>query len=455
MKIKKMFTGHEYLRKWIVYSVSFSLFLMLIWAILIFFINMEGLTISMFDGLRSRGFSEDNIYATQISSTFIIVGLVSFLSGSGEDVLWENTVRYSLVNPKIINFISMASFLIVDLLFASVAFFANLKNSFFIFFLVNMILLFIMTYKMIGAFFARESIKNELIKNFKRESDDRKREKIDELRDRTMALIIKNQYSIVEENLDFLNSVGCINELVYILRFVSKNNANQFWIFINKYNLLENESIRKISRELCMTLISSHKNIELERQILEMLYGDSGMSHFREAIVKYCSNSGLNNIQTEHKTEHLGDFQRFHDHYGEIIDERVKNAINIPFSNYINNESDMLPIGILLTAYTESNIEAFETVLSFMVKLKANYAEIFNDFIENTVLKPIEIEKSDPAYAFSISRIKARIAVDFISERDRELIQNIIVQSKNSILLTENNIRQLSELALTPIRYNQ
>ena len=446
---------YGYLKKWVMYSMTFAIILLLIWTILIWSVGIEKLTVTLFSNLRARGFSEDNIYAAQISSTFIIVGLVSFLSDSGEDVLWENTVRYSLVNPKIFNFISMAAFLIVNLLFSSVSFFAKLENSFFIFVVIDMILLFVMTYRMIGAFFARESIKKEIIKKFYQENDDSRKEIIGELRDRIMSAVMNNQYTVVEEDLDFLNSAGYKDELVFILRFISKNNANQFWIFINKYDLLENESIRKISRELCMTLIFSHKNIELERQILEMLYGDTGVSHFRDAIIKYCNNSILKSIQTEHKTEHMGDFQRFQNHYKEIIEESVKRDINIPFSNYINNESDLLPIDILLTAYTESNIEAFETVLSFMVNLKANYAEIFNDFITNAVLKPEEIEKSDPAYAFSNSMIRAKIAVDFISERDRELIQNIIVHSNNSVLLTETNIRQLSELALTPIRYKQ
>lgn len=453
-KIIKQRKNKNYCSKWFTYSCLFALVLVALWAFCVYVLKIQNYTLYFWENLRSRGFSEDNIYATQISSTFIIVSLVSFLSEGGEDVLWENTVRYSLVMPKLFNFISLAAFLVVDLAASTIAFFCNAPNSYFLFFIIDMILLFIMTYKMIGAFFARDAIKGKLERIFSNLSDTEKKNILADLSDKTTTYIVKNQFSKVEENFKFLYETNNIAELVELLCFVSRINENQFWLYVNKYKVVDNSKIRITLRELCISLISNHKNIEMEAQILNLLYGEAGMQYYRDALETYCKGSNLKAINTEHKTEHQGDFERFKSHYSELIDEWVENEINKPFSKYFN-ENEWFPMDLLLVAYNEKNIQAFETVLSFILSLRRNYEDVFNTYIKENLLKPKEAAEFDYAYQYSNSAIKTKIKVEFITQKDRELIQNMILQKNQSVLLTENNKAMLSELALSTIKYNQ
>ena len=116
-KIGLMF--QKYWVKWLVYASACAFIHFLIIRIVVdtpYIIQFLSNVISVLR-VDARNYSEDNLYAAQISSTFIMVTLVSFLSGSGENILWENSVRYSLVNPKVVNFISITVALIINTIF--------------------------------------------------------------------------------------------------------------------------------------------------------------------------------------------------------------------------------------------------------------------------------------------------------------------------------------------------
>ena len=86
----------------------------------------------------------------------------------------------------------------------------------------------------------------------------------------------------------FLNKKSRERELEELLKNIGKNNPNQYWNMVEKFGLLENDHIRAFSEEICITLIRNHKNIELEKKILEVLYGDSSISYYRKQIIDYC-----------------------------------------------------------------------------------------------------------------------------------------------------------------------
>ena len=123
--LKMCINDRSYTVKFLKYCTLSAIFLIIVWFA---FGKIDCSAFEFITVLRNRGYSEDNMYAAQISATFIIVSLVSFLSGTGEEILWENTVRFSLINPKVINFISLAAFLMTNLVVSSVAFWGNYQN---------------------------------------------------------------------------------------------------------------------------------------------------------------------------------------------------------------------------------------------------------------------------------------------------------------------------------------
>lgn len=482
-KIGLMF--QKYWVKWLVYASACAFIHFLIIRIVVdtpYIIQFLSNVISVLR-VDARNYSEDNLYAAQISSTFIMVTLVSFLSGSGENILWENSVRYSLVNPKVVNFISITVALIINTIFASVAFWGNKAEEYIVFFVISLVLLTIMTYKIIGAYFARDTLKAKIINDYEKMDDTEQKAVLDCLRDRSLHYIDEQELTLLEENIDFFKQTNRNLYMVEILDYLSKTNEELFWIYVKKYNCIDDKTVRETCEELCYRLVNERQNNELERNIIEELYGERQIdSDLEQLIGKFSDGSFVKEhilqlVSTLYPMAIGVTLQNIYSGYmwdtfnidGDIK-EKVGKKINIPYSELINTYH--LPVELLITAIQKNDVYSVEFILEYMESLKSKFADMVRDYFKeknNTLFaeidKALENEKpkglsedEDSAYEYTCQRVLESytgylsfVEIDFLSKRDNEYLRNLLFSRAKYVVLTEGNVKRITRICMEKI----
>ncbi len=106
-----------------------------------------------------------DLYIAQVSITFIVTSLVSFMSSTSKKVYWVDIITYKLVEPRFTSFIDMVVYLIVDLALSTV--FLVLSISYiYLTFIISVILLAVLSIKMIGAYFGEKYVASELRRKY-------------------------------------------------------------------------------------------------------------------------------------------------------------------------------------------------------------------------------------------------------------------------------------------------
>lgn len=206
-----------------------------------------------------------DMYFTQISVAFIIISLVSVLTTVSRPVYWVDITQFKLIEPQHTAFIDFAAYILGSLIISSIFLMFN-SNYMLISFGFSIIFMMLLTIKMIGAYFGRDSVKLELQKEFhqlKQENVDnfaendketnksKKKKKIDEkerfkncqkyfeicseLEDKTYQEIDNKEYKLVSENLDLLVSNDEYDIVIDILRYISENMVNIYCKYAKKY----------------------------------------------------------------------------------------------------------------------------------------------------------------------------------------------------------------------------
>ncbi len=456
----------KYSNQWIYYSIASIIVFTLIGLITRIF-DFESVWNTMADVLISRGFSEDNLYVTQISSTFIVVSLVSFLSDNGDDVLWENTIQYSLVYPKIFNFISISVYLIWNLVFSTVVLFANDGAMFFIFFNTDIILLFVMTYKMIGAFFSRDGIKMQLVEEYDRKSSLDKEDVLLTLRDKSLQYIDRKEYQLLEENLEFLFDKKKTAYLIEILEYLSAENEDDFWRYVNRFDLSHNDEIRRICMDICKRLIYSHQNISLEQELVMNLYGDEYLHKLVKEFEVRDDEVQVRNFSTFAYLLGGRDFSQLvteksiTEFREKMVYPIVNEDINIPFSGRLQNNF-IPPISLLAEALTANDYYSFEYILSYIEHIREGFSSSLFKAFQKGLDKAVNAymtEETVPmpdynvATLFVVPRYLENVRIDFLSEENCAYIKNMISNKDEYILLTDTNVQRLIKMGIEPIVY--
>ncbi len=115
--------------------------------------------------MKSNGVTHNELLAIQVSVTFIVVSVVTAFSQKNDLIYWEDAMRYKLEKPALTNFCALSSYLLADLLFSLYFVFTGQDYVYFTF-LLSIVILSILTYRMIGAFFMHDTIKNQLERDF-------------------------------------------------------------------------------------------------------------------------------------------------------------------------------------------------------------------------------------------------------------------------------------------------
>lgn len=484
MAKKMAFIFQRYWVKWAIYTIACALIHMFVMVIVIYSPHVFEFLRQGVSLLRGdiRNFSEDNLYAAQISSTFIMVTLVSFLSGSGENILWENSVRYSLVNPKVINFISITVALITNTFFSSVAFWLNYAEVYIVFFAFSLVMLTIMTYKMIGAYFARDTLKEKIIIDYEKMDVTDQKAALDCIRDRSYHYIDEQELTLLEENIDFLNEMNQKSHMIEIFDYLSKINEELFWVYVKKYNCIDDKRVREICEEVCHRLLNERQNNELKQEIVEELYGVRRIDNDLEELVGSFSDASflkkdiLQLISTIYPVA-MDPSQNIYSSYwwdtfnidGDIK-ARVEENINHPYSQLINTYH--LPVEMLILAIQKNDVYSVEFIIEYIESLKLKFAKTvrkyfnekdnilfaeINKSLENEKPKGLSKDEND-AYEYTCQRVLssytgylAFVEIDFMSRRDNEYLRNLISLRGKYITLTETNIKRITNMCMEKI----
>lgn len=100
-----------------------------------------------------------DVIITQYTITFLIVSLLSLLSGSGEYIYWIDVLEQKIITPRHLNFTSMSVYAFVSMFAGSIAFLTAKNYLVLVFFTMDVILLVFLTFKMTSVYFGKERLR--------------------------------------------------------------------------------------------------------------------------------------------------------------------------------------------------------------------------------------------------------------------------------------------------------
>lgn len=116
--------------------------------------------------------SELDLLLNQYTITFLIISLLSLLSGNRECIYWVDILEHKLILPLHRNFISLTIYSFLSMLAGTIAYVMCDKLLVLEFFFFDVVILIILTMKMVGVFFEKAKIQqrlyDEIIKDLRR-----------------------------------------------------------------------------------------------------------------------------------------------------------------------------------------------------------------------------------------------------------------------------------------------
>ena len=113
--------------------------------------------------------SELDLLLNQYTITFLIISLLSLLSGNRECIYWVDILEHKIILPLHRNFISLTIYSFLSMLAGTIAYVMCDKLSVLTFFFYDVVILIILTFKMVGVYFGKAKIQqrlyNEIIKD--------------------------------------------------------------------------------------------------------------------------------------------------------------------------------------------------------------------------------------------------------------------------------------------------
>lgn len=238
----------------------------------------------LFDRLETvGGFSFLGVLDIQISVTFLVISIVTVFAQRNITVYWEDILQYKLVRPLYTNFIAMATYIFVDLLFSILLILWGSKYVYVTFFLA-ILLISLLSIKMICAYFSRDMMRNELEKVFEKEKNRRLvdtnarksyREHKRKLIQYTLQAIELNEIDLVCTNISMLYRFNEDDDTSYLVRktvqqdriFLLSRIAKECqFIFaceahVQEFDQICRELLEKDGKESCGYIQSIYKSI--------------------------------------------------------------------------------------------------------------------------------------------------------------------------------------------------
>ena len=187
---------HPSIFMYALYTVLFSGIITTIY----YLINIK-LHIGEIDIIRNSGL---DLLMAQLSTTFLIVSFLSFLTAKDDYILWQDAMSLKFIYPKYSNFVAFSVYAFASFVFT--AFFYIQKTDVLVitFFIIGFAILAMLTFKMIIVFFSRRRLLVELELMFSNSLKEEKDEILSRLYQNTVLVVNENNCAKIEENFYFL-----------------------------------------------------------------------------------------------------------------------------------------------------------------------------------------------------------------------------------------------------------
>lgn len=186
----------ELTAKYIKVSVAFSVAIVIIYAMLKGYFKF-----AEWQFLQDMGME---FVSVQISSTFLILSFLSFLTSRDDYILWLDTMSHKFIYPKYFNFVDTSIYAFTAMLFSLGAHMLGAEYVMLIFFIIGISILIRMTFKMINIFFNRNGLLVEIEQIYFSARIDEKNKLLSELYQNSIHVIEQNDCKKIQENFSFL-----------------------------------------------------------------------------------------------------------------------------------------------------------------------------------------------------------------------------------------------------------
>lgn len=193
--------------KYVKTSVSFSVVIVIIYAAL-----KEYFKFAEWKILTDAG---TEFISIQISSTFLILSFLSFLTSRDDYILWLDTMSHKFIYPQYFNFVDTSVYAFTAMLFSLAAHLCGAEYLMFVFFIIGISILIKMTFKMINVFFNRNGLLVEIEQLYFDADLDDKKKYISDLYQNSVHVIEQNDCKKIQENFSFLAKLYSVYKREY------------------------------------------------------------------------------------------------------------------------------------------------------------------------------------------------------------------------------------------------
>ena len=117
--------------------------------------------------IKITDFDVQEIFFTELSLVFLVISFVTLLANKTETVYWVDVIQYRLVKPNRTSIVDISSYIFANLILSLLAFvFPALNNIMLISFVITIILLGFLSFKLLISFFGVDHLKDELKKEY-------------------------------------------------------------------------------------------------------------------------------------------------------------------------------------------------------------------------------------------------------------------------------------------------
>ena len=409
-------------------------------------IRTPGILASLWDLVYN---SYTDIFVGQISLSFIVPSLLTVLGDKSETVLWQNIIKYKLIEPQNRSFKDIINYIFASVLFSFISILLNNPFMLSFYFSWNIFCLMWMTSKMVDVYFDKDDIRKEIIACFEKDTDEEKRNKIATLLEYTFSYIDANKYTLVEDSITFINGRRneYMEELIAVVDYVRKVNEEKYWEYVKKYELQSEEKIKTYTIETCIDMIRNHRNNSLLIEIIKNTFTSKGIKDTLRDIEDYeeLEIGAYTFIDQKTVLKAQSDEQQ----YKRLVDFLTPSIENL--NHRFNSIEYNFPVDIMCYAVWEKNIEAFDYILDYMVMSYDETKEMIKKSLEQSFSRGgnayFEVPFSDyGAFSLIINIYKSQIAVRCLKEDEVIRINGLLSDSGNKYFILDAQRKKLEKI---------
>jgi len=169
-----------------------------------------------------------SLFTSQLSLTFITISVMSVLSDKTVTLYWINLVEDNLIRPPFRCFYAYVIYSFSTIAINLFAIFFRNYLLFIIFFIVNFIILFLLTHSMLTVYFRQDSKDRKAIKDFKEveknQNFEERSKKVKKLKEYTLKAYSNYDIDTLNKNLEFYSKYCKVEDVAYFLERIDGSN---------------------------------------------------------------------------------------------------------------------------------------------------------------------------------------------------------------------------------------